>query len=211
MSDSIKKLEWRYACKKFDDRKLVSNAKIEKLKQAFNLTATSYGLQPIKMVVLHDKTVQQQLVPHTYGQLQVAQASHVLIICIERKIDSAYITDYFERVAQIRGTDKAILKPFEEALTRDFLKMEDEEIVQWATNQAYLALGTLMTICAIEAIDSCPMEGFIPSAYNDFLGLTQNGLNAVLVMPIGYRAVDDMFSDFKKVRKSIAESIIEMP
>lgn len=210
MPNSIKKLEWRYAVKKFDSEKLVSKAKMERLKQAFNLTATSYGLQPIKMIVVHNKELQQQLVPFTYNQKQVAQASHILIICIEKNIDRAYITNYFERVKQIRGTNDSILQPFREALIHDFSKMKEEEIIQWATNQAYLALGTLMTVCALEKIDSCPMEGFRPSAYDDFLGLTGKGLTSVLVLPIGYRAADDMFSDLKKVRKNIDDSIIEI-
>ncbi len=210
MPNSIKKLEWRYAVKKFDSERVVSKAKIEKLKKAFNLTATSYGLQPIKMIVLHNKVLQQQLVPFTYNQAQVAQASHILIICIEKNIDRSYITNYFERVRQIRGTDETILRPFKEALVHNFSKMKEEEIAQWAIRQAYLALGTLMTICAIEEIDSCPMEGFVPSAYDDFLGLTYKGLESVLVLPIGYRAEDDMFSDFKKVRKNIEDSIIEI-
>ncbi len=210
MPNSIKKLEWRYAVKKFDSERVVSKAKIEKLKKAFNLTATSYGLQPIKMIVLHNKVLQQQLVPFTYNQAQVAQASHILIICIEKNIDRSYITKYFERVRQIRGTDEVILQPFKEALVHNFSKMKEEEIAQWAIRQAYLALGTLMTICAIEEIDSCPMEGFVPSAYDDFLGLAYKGLESVLVLPIGYRAEDDMFSDFKKVRKNIEDSIIEI-
>lgn len=210
MPNSIKKLEWRYAVKKFDAEKLVSKAKMEQLKQAFNLTATSYGLQPIKMIVVHNKELQQQLVPFTYNQKQVAQASHILIICIEKNIDRAYITNYFERVKQIRGTNESILQPFRETLVNDFSKMKEEEIIQWATNQAYLALGTLMTVCAFEKIDSCPMEGFRPRDYDDFLGLTDKGLTSVLVLPIGYRAADDMFSDFKKVRKNIDDSIIEI-
>ena len=46
---SIANLEWRYAVKKFDDQKILEQQKINILKQAFNLTATSYGLQPIKL------------------------------------------------------------------------------------------------------------------------------------------------------------------
>ena len=50
--DSIKNLEWRYAVKKFDREKIVAQEKINILKKAFNLTATSYGLQPIKLVMI---------------------------------------------------------------------------------------------------------------------------------------------------------------
>ena len=71
-------------------------------------------------------------------------------------------------------------------------------------------MGNLLTVCALEGIDSCPMEGFDSNAYDDILGLKKQGLKSVLLLPIGYRADDDMFADFKKVRKSITESIIEL-
>ena len=80
----------------------------------------------------------------------------------------------------------------------------------WSKNQAYIALGNLMTVCATERIDSCPMEGFIPQGYSDILGLEKMNLEAVLVFPVGVRAEDDMFSSFKKVRKELSESIIEI-
>ncbi len=210
MTDIIKHLEWRYAVKKFDPKKVLTEKKVQKLKQAFNLTATSYGLQPIKMAIIHNKELQQQLVCHTFNQQQVAQASHVLVICIEKNINRDYITDYFERVKQVRNTDDIVLRPFKEALLNDFSNMEVEEIRDWSTKQAYLALGNLITICAMEKIDACPMEGFVPSAYNDLLGLDKESLSSVLVMPVGYRAKDDMFSGFKKVRKNIHDSIIEI-
>ncbi len=210
MKDIIKQLEWRYAVKKFDPDKLVPDKQMLKLKHAFNLTATSYGLQPIKMVVVHNKTLQEQLVRFSYQQQQVAQASHVLVLCIETKIDRAYIADYFDRVQQIRGTSDAILQPYKVAMEQDFTQMETAEIKAWATRQAYLALGNLLTICAVEKIDSCPMEGFSAQGYDSLLQLEKMGLTSVLVLPVGYRATDDMFSGFKKVRRHLDESVIDI-
>ena len=210
MGDSIKKLEWRYAVKKFDSDRYLSKEQVEKLKKAFNLTATSYGLQPIKMVVLRNKELQAALVPHSYHQPQVGQASDVLVFGIEKNINSAYITQYFERVKQIRGTSEKILTPFKEFLVKSFSGKEEEEINQWATNQAYLAMGNLLTICALEEIDACPMEGFVPSAYDELLQLDAMGLASVLVMPVGFRAKDDVFSELKKVRKDLDETVIHI-
>ncbi len=208
--DIVGQLQWRYAVKKFDSERMLSPEKLEMLKKAFNLTATSYGLQPIKMVVLHNKEIQQQLVPFSYAQEQVAQASHVLVLCIENKIDGAYISRYFEQVKRIRGTSEKILNPFKEALVDNFTNKELTEVRTWATHQAYLAMGNLLTICALERIDSCPMEGFVPAAYDRLLALGDMGLTSVLVMPIGYRAADDMFSGFKKVRKDLDDSVIDV-
>lgn len=208
--ESITHLKWRYAVKKFDSKRVLPNEKVEGLKHAFNLTATSYGLQPIKMVVLQNKDIQKKLVSCSYGQRQVENASHVLVICIEKNIDSTFINRYFNLVKQVRGTDEAILKPFEDALVKDFGKKKTEEIKIWATNQAYLALGNLMSYCALEEIDSCPMEGFVPGDYDKILGLGKMGLTAVLVLPVGYRSKNDPFSKMEKVRKNVGESVIEI-
>ncbi|MDX1365295.1 MAG: NAD(P)H-dependent oxidoreductase [Arenibacter latericius] len=208
--DTIKKLEWRYAVKKFDSNQLLSAEKVEILENAFNLTATSFGLQPIKLVIVQNKELQNKLVDHSYGQQQVGQASHLFIICIEKKIDKEFIHNYFNRVKQIRNTADEILEPFQGALVDEFSKKEREEVRVWATNQAYLALGTLLTVCAMEGIDSCPMEGFDPSAYDKLLGLEKDKLTSVLILPVGYRAKDDMFATFKKVRKNLKDSIIHI-
>ncbi len=210
MHDSIEHLKWRYAVKKFDTEKVLSSEDIKKLKQAFNLTATSYGLQPIKLVVLRNKKIQKQLVSHSFNQQQVAQASHVLIICIENRVDDAYIAGYFDQIKKVRGTSDEILNPFKEALVADFSNKKVEEIRQWSINQAYLAMGNLLTICALEKIDSCPMEGFESESYDKILDLKKRGLTSVLVLPVGYRASDDMFSEFKKVRRNIDDSIIDI-
>ncbi len=208
--DVLEQMKWRYAVKKFDSDRILTEEKVERLKEAFNLTATSYGLQPIKMVVVGNKRLQSDLVPHSMGQQQVAQASHVLVLCIENKIDPEYIANYFEKVKSVRGTSDAILEPFKESMVSSFSKKDVSEIREWSKNQAYLAMGNLLTVCALEEIDSCPMEGFSPEGYDQLLKLEEKGLRSVLVMPVGYRAVDDMFSTFKKVRRNIEDSIIDI-
>jgi nitroreductase len=206
----ISKLKWRYATKKFDESVNVSSEKLKVLKEAFNLTATSYGLQPVKLVIIKDKDLQANLVKHSMNQEQVAQASHVLVFCVETKIDSKYIESYFHRVKTIRDTPDEILNPFKEFLIEDFKDKPKASIKDWAVKQAYLSMGNLLTVCAVEDIDACPMEGFSPEAYDKLLDLNKKGLQSVLVMPIGYRANDDIFADLKKVRKEIHESIFEL-
>jgi len=206
----IESLQWRYATKKFDNTRILPPEKIAILTEAFNLTATSYGLQPLKLVVLHNKDVQKELTPHSWNQQQVADASHVLILCIENTIDEAHITKYFDTVKAIRNTSEEILKPFREQLIDSFENKPADEISIWAAKQAYLAMGNLLTVCATEKIDACPMEGFIPEKYDEILNLSTLGLSSVLVLPVGYRADDDMFAELKKVRRSVSETVINL-
>ncbi len=208
--NNIEALKWRYATKKFDENRILPEDKIEILKHAFNLTATSYGLQPIKMVIVHNKELQGKLVACSMNQQQVASASHVLVLCIEREIDKEFIENYFKYVQKIRATPNEILSPFKDFLIEDFKNKHIDEIVSWATNQAFLAMGTLLTVAATETIDACPMEGFEPEKYDEILGLDKLNLKSVLVLPVGFRAKDDMFSEFKKVRRPISDVIIEL-
>ncbi|MFZ9004795.1 MAG: NAD(P)H-dependent oxidoreductase [Robiginitalea sp.] len=210
MKNALDSLYWRYAVKKFDPERTLPEAKVEALKKAFNLTATSYGLQPIRLVVIRNRELQEQLVRHSYGQKQVADASHVLVICIETTIDRDYIEGYFNKVREVRGTEEDILEPYRKALVADFRKKNPEEIRTWATHQAYLALGNLLTVCAVEQIDSCPMEGFVPEAYDRVLGLSEKGLLPVLVLPVGYRSAEDSFAEFKKVRRDLRDSVLTL-
>ncbi|MEJ6792944.1 MAG: NAD(P)H-dependent oxidoreductase [Lacinutrix sp.] len=206
--DIIKALNWRYATKSFDDDKIITVDKLNIILEAFNLTATSYGLQPIKLLVISDKELQNNLVEHSMGQKQVAQASHLLVICTEITIDSVYIENYFELVKSIRKTPDEILNPFKNFLISDFENKSSLEINEWSTKQAYIALGNLLTICSIERIDACPMEGFNPKMYDELLDLKSKGLQSVLVLPIGHRAEDDYMSTLNKVRKDLSDSVI---
>ncbi|ETN95836.1 hypothetical protein SAMN04487906_0792 [Zhouia amylolytica] len=208
--DILNKLQWRYAVKKFDSDKKLPAEKLEVLKQAFNLTATSYGLQPVKLLIIENQKLKDQLVAHSWNQPQVADASHLLVFCIHNDVDENYIKTYFNRVKQVRETPDDVLEPFRNFLIDDFGSKTQEEIDTWAIKQAYLSMGNLLTVCAAEDIDSCPMEGFVSEKYDEILELQAKNLKSVLVMPVGYRAADDMFADFKKVRKELSEAIEEI-
>lgn len=206
----IQSLEWRYACKKFDSTKSLSAKEINTLTQAFNLTPTSFGLQPIKMLVIQNKELQNSLVEHSFGQQQVANASHLLVLCIHDYFTLEDIDTYFDLEKEIRNTPEKILKPYRDQLKGIFENKSTIEKQKSAINQAYIALGNLMTVCALEKIDACPMEGFNAQKYDEILDLRKRNLKSVLLLPVGFRAQDDFMSTLKKVRKPITETVINL-
>ena len=206
----IDSLKWRYAVKKFDTNKDLSEIQIETLKEAFNLTATSYGLQPLKLVIIKNKKIQEKLVPFSWNQQQILQASHLLVICVKDNYTTKEVENYFNLVQKIRNTPDEVINPFKKFLTAEIAKKTQEELYVSNKNQAYIALGNLLTVCASQEIDSCPMEGFTPDKYDEILDLTKNNLKSVLVLPVGFRASDDYMKDLTKVRKNISDSIIEI-
>lgn len=206
----IDALQWRYACKKFDKNRKLSEEQISALKKAFNLSATSYGLQPLKMLIATSDEIKQKLFPLAYYQQQITTCSHVLIICIDAAFGEKEVDDYFDLEKDTRGVSEDVVGKFRQQLKQIYSKKDRLEIDTSAVYQAYIALGTLMTVCADQQIDSCPMEGFIPEKVDEVLGLHERNLKSVLMLPVGYRAEDDMMRTMKKVRKPLDEVIIEL-
>jgi len=208
--NTIESLQWRYAVKKFDATRNLSTLQIDTLKEAFNLTATSYGLQPLKLVVINNKNIQKELVAASFNQPQVLEASQLLVICIPKEYAISEVENYFNLVKKVRETPDAVINPFKTFLTAEISKKSQEELLVWNRNQAYIALGNLLTVCAVEQIDACPMEGFVPAKYDEILGLDNHNLTATLVLPVGFRAEDDYMKDLKKVRRNLEDVVIEI-
>jgi nitroreductase len=206
----INSLEWRYATKKFNPSKKLSNQQINTLKKAFNLTATSFGLQPVKMIVISDKELQEKFVEHSYYQRQVADASHLLVLCIENDTTTEDINAYFDLEKKVRNIDESVIAGFRKQLIGMYENKSIEEKQLSAIYQAYIILGNLMTVCAVEKIDAIPMEGFVPEKIDELLNLKEKKLKSVLLLPVGFRADDDIMSEMKKVRKPLYETIIEI-
>lgn len=206
----LESLKWRYATKKFDSNTILSDEQLHILKEAFNLTATSFGLQPIKMVILKNKEIRESLLPHAFGQKQIVDASHLLVLCIQKESTVEDVENYFNLVKEIRNTPDDILAPFKDYMVDTVSKASQDELQQAAKLQAYIALGNLLTVCATQQIDSCPMEGFKPDEFDAVLELEKKNLKSVLLLPVGKRAEDDFMSDLKKVRKPIENMVIEL-
>jgi len=206
----VESLQWRYATKKFDASATLEETQIQQLKEAFSLTATSYGLQPIKMLVIQNKELRETLVAHSYGQRQVVDASHLLVLCIQKNASTEDIENYFKLIRKVRNTPDDVLAPFKKSLLGIYDRATQKDLQQAAKSQAYLALGNLLTVCASLQIDSCPMEGFVPDKYDEVLGLDAKNLQSVLLLPVGKRAEDDYMSSLKKVRKPLEETVIDI-
>ena len=203
-------LNKRYATKKFDQRKKIPSQHVDTILEAVRLTPTSYGLQLMKIVVVENESTRAKLVPHSYGQEQVIEASHLLILCREKEVDQSHISAYISNIASTRNTSEITLDGFKNMMTNSILGMSEESRKIWMNKQVYIALGNLLTICALLEIDACPMEGFDSDEYDRILELPEKNLNAVLAIPIGYRSEDDSNAGHKKVRRSTSDFIIKI-
>jgi nitroreductase len=198
----IEGLNWRYATKKYDNTKKVSGKDLDQLKEAVRLSASSFGLQLYKVLVIEDPAIKEKLLPATYGQTQVIDSSQVFVFCNYTKVDESDIDSYTDLVAKTRGLSKEDVKPYGDYMKGATSGFTQDQKEVWTAKQTYIALGNLLAAAGELKIDATPMEGFDANLYNEILGLTAKNLNAAVIATVGYRSEEDATKDFAKVRKS---------
>jgi nitroreductase len=209
MNKIIEDLNWRYATKKFDSTKKITPDDLLTIQESLRLVPSSYGLQPLKYLFINDSSLRMQLKENSFNQSQITDASHLLVICSLREITEDFIDGHVENMAEIRSISTDSISGFGNYMKKEILPMKLEKLTEWNAKQAYIALGQLLHTCASLRIDATPMEGFEKDAYNEILELERQGLQAVLVCPIGYRSEEDNNQFLKKVRRS-KENLFEV-
>ena len=197
----IEKLNWRYATKQFDPDRKISPEDWAMLEEALVLTPSSFGLQPWKFVVVDDPDTREELVHASYGQQQVASASHLVVFNIKKNFGEQEIEAHLKRIAEVRGISPELLDTLRGMMVASLINgMNHAARKAWATNQTFIALGNFLASAAWLGIDACPMGGFDPEKYDRILGLDKQGLTTVVIAAAGYRTVADKYAGLKKVR-----------
>ncbi|NJK59167.1 MAG: NAD(P)H-dependent oxidoreductase [Oscillatoriales cyanobacterium SM2_1_8] len=202
----IEQLQWRYAVKKFDPHRTIPEDVWQALAESLRLSPSSFGLQPWRFFVIRDRALKAKLLPHSWNQQQVVDASHVVVLARKSEVGEAEADAYLTDMAQTRGVPLEQLAGFGKML-KGFLAKPPLDLGEWSTRQVYIALGQFMTAAAMLGVDTCPMEGFLPDQYDEILGLPALGYRSVLVCPAGYRAADDAYANLPKVRFPAAQML----
>ncbi len=206
---ALEQLHWRYATKQFDPTKQISIETWQVLEQSLVLSPSSFGLQPWKFLVIRNPELRQQLVGHSWGQKQVAEASHLVVFAIKQNLDADYVDRYVARMAEVQQVPIDSLQGFGNVV-KGFIDKPPYplDIDAWSTRQVYIALGEFMTTAAMLAVDTCPIEGFSPPKYDEILGLAAQGYASVVVCAAGYRSAEDKYATKPKVRFT-TEDVVE--
>jgi nitroreductase len=194
-------LNWRYATKVFDAAKKIPGEVWKALEQSLVLTPTSYGLQPYKFLVISNPVKRAELMPHSWGQKQVVDASHFVVFTARTEMKAADVDKLIARISSVRGVPAESMTPYWNMMIGDVINgPRGKAAHEWATRQAYIALGNLMTCAAVLGVDACPMEGLVPSEYDKILNLNGSGYTTVVACALGYRAAGDKYARLAKVR-----------
>jgi len=198
--DLISQLNSRYATKAFDATKKVAAADLDTLLEAIRLSASSYGLQPYKVIVVENPEIRQELRGLAWGQSQITDSSALLVFAANTEINAETVDQYISLISETRGIPAEALGDYSGMMKGSLQKMNAEQVETWVSKQAYIALGYGLVSAAVLGIDTCPMEGFSGPDFDKVLGLEKLGLKSKVVLAVGYRSSEDQYQHMKKVR-----------
>jgi nitroreductase len=201
-------LNWRYATKVFDPARTIPAATWTAIEQSLVLTPSSYGLQPWKFLVITERPLREKLRAVSWNQSQVVDASHHVVFLARTEMRVDDVQKLIDRTVAVRGVPATALDGYKGMMIKDVVDGPRGKLArEWATRQCYIALGQLMTTCAVLGIDACPMEGLDPVQYDAILGLTGSGYTTAVACPVGYRAAGDKYATLAKIRYPVDQVV----
>ncbi len=196
----LQSLRWRYATKQFDASKKIPADVWDAIEESLVLTPSSFGLQPWQFLVIQDPAVRMSLLPESWKQPQVTEASHFVVLTARTDLTQDDIDAWVACMAEVRGAEISTLAPMKGVIEGFAQAMSHEQRHEWNVRQVYIALGQLMATAAALGIDACPMEGISASGYDHVLGLAGGEHSTVVACALGYRADSDKYSAIPKAR-----------
>ena len=180
-------LAWRYATKLFDPDAKIDEADWSVLKDSLRWAPSSYGLQPWRFTVVQDIGLRAQLREAAWGQAQVTDCSHFVVLTSLKQLDAAFVERHVARTAEQRGIPMESLARFREVAASNLLN-----------GPRFQTIGELK-------VDACPIEGIDHAAFDHILGLEQGPWATVATVALGYRAAGDKYAAIPKVRFAEAD------
>ncbi len=203
----LDKLNERYATKAMNGE-VVPQEKINNILEAIRLAPTSSGLQPFEVFVITNDAVKSTIKKIAWNQSQVTDCSHLLVFAAWDNYTEDRINHMFDLTNEIRGFKNEGWENYRQMLLSSYPQKDAEENFQHAARQTYIAFMAAITQAAFDGVDSTPMEGFDPNALDDILELRKKELRSTLLLPLGYKDVDnDWLANLVKVRKPMKELV----
>lgn len=206
----LEDLQWRYATKKYDPTKKVSQEDINKIVEAARLAPTSSGLQQFRVMVVSNQAIKEKLSPKVLNPEVMVDCSHVLVFAAWDKYTAERIDEMYDRTTEERGLPQGRFKSYTDKLKALYLNQAPEENFEHTARQSYIGFAMAIAAAAELKVDATPAEGFDPDLVDEALGLNAKGLKSVTLLYLGYRAAEgDWLADMKKVRNPMDEFVVE--
>lgn len=205
-TDLVAALNWRYATKQFDASRKIPADQWAALEEALRLAPSSFGIQPWKFIVVETPALRASLREVSWGQSQVTDASHLVVLAVKQAVDAAHLDRYFADTAKTRGVAVETLAGFRKVIDGFVTaKAGAGQLEVWSAKQVYIAAGQFMAAAAAMGVDTCPLEGIDAAKYDELLGLKGSGWATQLAIAAGHRSPEDKYATTPKVRFPAAE------
>lgn len=205
----IDDLKWRYATKKYDPTKKVSQEDIDKIIEAARLAPTSSGLQQFRVLVVSNQDIKEKLAPSSLNPEVMVDCSHVLVFAAWDRYTAERIDTIYDRITDERDLPRGRFGSYTDKIKNLYLNETAEENFVHTARQSYIAFAMAIAQAAELKVDSTPAEGFNNALVDELLGLKQKGLKSVTLLYLGYRDENDWLASMKKVRNPVEEFVIE--
>jgi nitroreductase/dihydropteridine reductase len=198
----------RYATKKFDASRRITDELFEQIKGLLRFSPSSVNSQPWHFVIADKPETKNRMSKGTQGvysanEPKVLDASHVILFCVKTEINDDYLLHLLEN----EDKDGRFPNPESKEMVkkvRDFYadlhRKELNDVPSWLEKQVYLNLGTVLLGAGVLGLDAVPIEGVDVDLLNEEFGLSEQGYRAVALMALGYRAEDDFNATLPKSR-----------
>lgn len=180
-------MNFRHACKLFDETKEINSEDFTKILEWGRLSPSSFGLEEFRFLIVEDKQKREELRAVCWDQWQITTASKVVALkALTKELlpNSEYVKTMLQRKAKDDETLKAYLEKYA-GFMKD--KSDIETLTHWSEKQAYIASANMMTGAASLGIDSCPIEGFVRSEAERVLEIDKDRESLALIVAFGYR------------------------
>jgi nitroreductase len=179
----LRALQFRHACKVFDEQRALPRADLDYILEAGRLSPSSLGLEPWRFLVIEDRALRRHLRPACWNQSQITTAS-ALVVILALKSELKPETGYAKRMLRRLVNSETELEEAME-IYRDIVR---GDLTAWSVAQCHIAAAEMMMAAAVIGIDSCPMGGFSPEAVAEVLKINRGEVEIALLLALGYRA-----------------------
>ena len=206
-------LNFRHACKEFDSSKKISDSDFEIILTGGQLSPSSMGIEPWKFLVIQNESLREELATVSWGgKKQIPSCSHLVILLSrmpkELKHDSSYIHHLLTEVKQMPQEAVENFKGVVKMIEDTRFQNNEKALLNYSCLQTYIAAANMMTVSAMQQIDSCAMGGYDQKAVEEIL-IKHNLLNKdefylTLMIAFGYRINEPT----PKTRQSLNDLVV---
>ncbi|MCX7978852.1 MAG: nitroreductase family protein, partial [Bdellovibrionaceae bacterium] len=141
----LKQLNWRYAVKRFDPNKKISDGDWSTIEESLRLAPSSYGLQPWRFIVVKNPKIREELRAVSWNQSQVTDCSHFVVLATRTDMEEKDVENYIAKIVSTRGASPESLEGYKKMMLGDVVHGERNKTIKWwAQRQVYIAFGMAM-------------------------------------------------------------------